>query len=116
MIDVSRVILNPKFSQVFSVLRQSGDFVRGRMVQSEEELRYRGVIKPAKAQEIEMIPEGDRVGGEIVIYATKKLYVTNESGTSDEVIWNGEKYKIYSVSPYSDYGYYKAIAIRKESC
>lgn len=115
-VNVSRVVLSPKLSQTFSVFRQTGKFVRGRPSQAESEIKLRGVIKPAKAQEIEMIPEGDRVGGEVVIYATEKLRVTSESGTSDEVLWNGDRYKIYSVSPYSDYGYYKAIAVRKESC
>lgn len=116
MINVSRAILHPKLSQTFSLFRRTSEFVRGRPSHVESEIKFRGIITPAKTQEIEMIPEGDRVGGEIVIYSTEKLCITSESGASDELLWNDERYKIYAVQPYKDYGYYKAIAVRKESC
>lgn len=116
MISVSRVINDPRFSQSFKVFRKSGEWLKGRFIQNEVEINISGVITPAKAKEIEMIPEGDRVGGEISIHATSKLNVTraleNEEGTSDEVEWQGERYKLYQVNNYSQYGYYSAIAMR----
>lgn len=116
LISVSRVINDPRFSQSFKVFRKSGEWLKGRFIQNEVEINISGVITPAKAKEIEMIPEGDRVGGEISIHATSKLNVTraleNEEGTSDEVEWQGERYKLYQVNNYSQYGYYSAIAMR----
>ncbi|MFV3013563.1 hypothetical protein ACLD43_17580 [Clostridium botulinum] len=124
MIDVSRVLNDPRVSQSFIIFRKSGKWDKGRFVQEEVEINMSGVISIAKSKDIEMIPEGDRVGGELAIYSTQKIFTTRkgdmsqqkDSGTSDELLWNEERYKIYSASPYSDYGYYKAIAMRKASC
>lgn len=126
MINVSRIVNDPRFSQSFKVYRKSGVWVRGRFEEDEKEIEMNGVITPAKPKEIEMIPEGDRVGGEIAIHSTNKIYTThalnNENdeetneGTSDEIEWQGERYKIYQVSDYSQYGYYYAIGMRLVSC
>lgn len=120
MINVSKTVNDPRFSQKFKVLRKSGEWIRGRFEESEKEISMIGVITPSKPKEIEMIPEGDRVGGEITIHTTRKLYTTrsieseteNNQGTSDVIEWQGERYKIYSVNDYSQYGYYQAIGMR----
>lgn len=117
MINVSRIVNDSRFSQSFKVFRKSGEWIKGRFVQKENGININGVITPAKPKEIEMIPEGDRVGGEISIHTTSKLYAThsleNEAeGTSDEIEWQGERYKLYQVNDYSQYGYYSAIAMR----
>lgn len=124
MINVARAVNDPRFSQKFKVFRKSGEWVKGRFVESEKEISMIGVIAPSKPKEIEMIPEGDRVGGEITIHTTRKLYTThsienekeNEAeqneGTSDQIEWQGERYKLYQVNDYSQYGYYSAIGMR----
>ena len=117
MINVSKAIRDPRLSQQITIYRKSGEWNKGRFEQTEQQLSMLGVVSIAKSKDIEMIPEGDRVGGEIVIHTLEKIFVThnsdNNKGTSDEILWDGERYKIYSVSPYMQYGYYKAIAMRK---
>jgi hypothetical protein len=82
----------------------------------ETEIKMSGTISIASAKQIEFIPEGDRIGGEISIHCVKELFTSrnapDESGTADELLWHGERYKIYSVNPYSDYGYFSAIGQR----
>lgn len=120
MINVAKAITDPKFSQKFKVFRKSGEWIRGRFEEIEKEISMIGVIAPSKPKEIEMIPEGDRVGGEITIHTTRKLYTTrlieseieNNQGTSDVIEWQAERYKLYSVNDYSQYGYYQAIGMR----
>ena len=122
MINVAHAVLDPRFAQTFKVFRKSGEWVNFRFIESEKEISMIGVITPSKPKEIEMIPEGDRVGGEITIHTTRKLYIThaiqdeeseNEfEGTSDEIEWLGERYKLYQVNDYSKYGYYSAIGMR----
>lgn len=122
MINVAKAITDPRFSQKFKVFRKSGEWVKGRFTESEKEISMIGVVTPSKPKEIEMIPEGDRVGGEITIHTTRKLYTTrsintseaNEEnqGTSDIIEWQSERYKLYQVNDYSQYGYYSAIGMR----
>ena len=122
MINVAHAINDPRFSQKFKVFRKSGEWVKGRFIESEKEISMIGVITPSKPKEIEMIPEGDRVGGEITIHTTRKLYITRSidasedngenQGTSDIIEWQGERYKLYQVNDYSQYGYYSAIGMR----
>ncbi|KAI3344449.1 hypothetical protein FC831_14505 [Clostridium botulinum] len=116
MINVSRAVNDPRISEPFKVFRKSGEWIKGRFIQEEKEIGMSGVIVPATNKEIEMIPEGDRTKGEISIHTTKELYTThseaNEEGTSDEIEWEGERYKIYSLGNYKKYGYWFAIGMR----
>lgn len=122
MIDLSLVVLDSRFAQSFTVHRKSGKWNAGRFEQLEIPIVMSGTIGIASDQEINQIPEGDRVGGEILIHTKEKIFITrtdeveDKSGTSDELEWHGDRYKIYSVSDYSDYGYYKSIGQRMASC
>ncbi|MCB2297794.1 hypothetical protein [Clostridium tagluense] len=116
MINVGRII-NGRNSQPFIVYRKSGSWVSGRWIQTETSIPLTGTITIAKEKDLQQIPEGDRVGGEIAVYCTQALYVTRvannpKAGTSDEVLWQGDRYRLFSVRPLIDYGYYKGIGIR----
>jgi hypothetical protein len=118
MINISRVINDKRITQTFTAYRKSGSWIAGRWVQNENPVQLVGVISIAKERDIQQVPEGDRVGGEIAIYSTQALFVTqaqSNTGTSDEVMWQGDRYRLFSVKPYIDYGYYKAIGIRMTS-
>lgn len=122
MIDVSSVVLDPRFAQTFTVKRYTdGKWEAGRWVQTPDVIKITGIISIANAKQIEFIPEGDRIGGEIAIHTTVPLYnsrngtETKKGGTSDIVIWHDDEYKIYQVNEYSDYGYYFAIGQRMAS-
>jgi hypothetical protein len=120
-IDLSTVVTDPRIAQPFIVYRKSGKWNAGRFEQTETKIPMTGTIGIASDEEIEQIPEGDRVGGEISIHTSKRLYTTrasddtNNSGTSDEVEWHGDRYKVYSGGDYTFYGYYKAIGQRMVS-
>lgn len=123
MIDLSSVVIDPRISQPFTLYRASGDWVGARFVEKESEpITAIGIISIANAKQIEFIPEGDRVGGEIAIHTYTPLYCSRNTQDSngeqksyiaDEILWHGERYKIYQVNDYSDYGYYFAIGQRK---
>lgn len=118
MLDLSSVVLDPDFAQTFTIKRFSGQWQAGRFIQTNNEIQMAGIISIANAKQIEFIPEGDRIGGEIAIHTVQPLYNSrngtdiSQGGTSDIVIWHGDKYKIYQVNEYSDYGYYLAIGQR----
>lgn len=114
MINVSSVILSPRFAQDITIIRKSGTWEYGEFKESEEEtLTLRGIITVANAKDLSFVPEADRQNGAMKIFTTEPLYVTggHESGYSDILFWRDEHYKIYSVSPDADYGFYKSIAM-----
>lgn len=113
LLNVADVILDPLFVQSFGVKRQSGAWTKGAWVPGTvSNLTLTGTIIPASPKDIDQIPEGDRITGMMAFYTTAETFVTRSTGTSDVLTWNGEDYKVMLVNPYSDYGYYKALAVR----
>lgn len=122
MINVKRVVLSRNFAQPqgFTVYRQSGRWVRGVWTPGEEQvLTLPGTVIVASADDLEQVPEGDRVKGAKAFYSPQPMYTTRadggdsgQGGTSDEMEWRGDRYRIYSVAPWENFGYYKAIGVR----
>lgn len=115
MINVGRVLNNPKFAQTFTVYRKSGGWSSiGRVTETETAITMTGVITVASSTDLEMIPEGDRQSGTIAVHTQTPLQVTTSAGTSDEIEWRGNRYRTMQMSPYADYGYYKVIAMKMD--
>jgi hypothetical protein len=119
LINVGEIITDPDLVQSFTVYRSSGQFVKGRWVEdAPEQITMYGVVSVMSQRELSFMPESDRVKAAMVFHSRVPIYVTraadgsNSGGTSDKIMWRGDYYKISSVSPYSDYGYYKAVGER----
>ena len=135
MLNISELIHDPDFvqEQMITVYRQFGKWVKGKWTAgalvngtfvegAELTLQVAGVIIPASIQDIEQIPESDRVRTLMSFYTTSDfpIYTTHvaateqgpNGGTSDQILWKNERYRIFQVNPYSDYGYWKAIGAR----
>lgn len=114
MIEVGDIVVDPDFAQAFTVLRSAaGDFTNGVWKEQKTELQLTGTICVASAREIEMRGEGDVIRGAITIYTIDPLLTTAEGkGSSDIVIWQGDRYRVMQIEPFSDYGYYRAFATR----
>jgi hypothetical protein len=113
-INVSKVIKSPKFVQTYTVFRKTGDWVSGRFVSTESQIKVSGVVTPPNAKEILQVPEGDRTTGVMCFHSTQELFVTRPEGTSDEIVWKGIRYRVSQVMPWIDYGYWKAFGVRME--
>lgn len=114
MINVGRIVNSPRLSQSFTAYRKSGSWVGGRWTGTETAITLRGVITVADSDDLEMIPEGDRQKGAIAVYSSSQLMITNDVGTSDEIEWRSNRWRAMQMSPYADYGYYKAIAVKMD--
>lgn len=114
-ISLLRVVTNPMLCQSFTVLRSSGQQGPGGWINQETQLTLYGVVSVASDKDLQMIPEGDRIGGAMVFHSAEQIYTTRTGagqGISDILVWNGEQYKVSALAPYSDYSYYRAIAVR----
>lgn len=74
-----------------------------------------GTVTVASSKDILQVPEGDRVTGMMCFYSQQPIHITRPEGTSDEIVWKGERYRITFLFPWSDFGYYKAIGVRMVS-
>jgi len=121
MINVGHIVNSRNFAQPkgFTVFRTTGDWVRGRFVTDpEKKLNYTGTITVANADDLEQVPEADRVTGIMCFYSQKPMYITRAAdsaeaaGISDEIEWQRDRYRIIQVLPWRDFGYYKAFGVR----
>lgn len=115
MINLSSVVHSAAFAQDFSILRAFGEWIDGAFVPGEPEtIPFHGIITVANASDLSAVPEADRRGGGMRILTTEPVYETgaNGSNASDILLWNGARYKIMSVTPDKDWGFYRAIATR----
>lgn len=112
MISLAEIVADPDFAQTYTINRSSGVFQLGKFVGTTTPLPSYGIIKPAKANELEQIPEGDRITGAITVHSTDQIFETNQGGLSDTVNWSGQNYKVSKVWPWNDFGYWKALLTR----
>lgn len=110
-VNVAKVIKNPNFAQKYSIFRKSGKFVKGVFVQSETEIKVTGVVTAPSSNDIIQIAEADRVTGIMCFHSNQEIFVTRDSGTSDEILWRGSRYRIFRVVQWGDYGYWKALGV-----
>lgn len=122
MINVSDVVLDLDFAQpvAFTVYRTTGTWTGGRFNTTSTTTTYNGTIVPMNTREMDQLPQGDRITGAIVIYTPSVLYTTRldqavptQGGISDEILWQGERWKILNVRNFVEFGYYRATAVRK---
>ncbi|MGO4496419.1 hypothetical protein AB4114_11035 [Paenibacillus sp. 2RAB27] len=120
MINVGRIVNSRNFAQPggFVVYRKTGRWKASRWVTTEDTLKMEGTITVATSTDIEQVPEGDRVKGAMCFYSQKPLFTTRaetdteEGGTSDEIVWRNDRYRVVSVFPWGDFGFNKAIGVR----
>lgn len=117
MINVGRALNSSRLRQPFTVWRKTGEWALGRFIETERAIPMSGVVTVANSDDIIQVPEGDRSTGLMSFHCTSPIFKTRngtDKGTSDEIEWNGSRYKILKILPWSDYGYYKALGTSME--
>ena len=120
MINVGRIVNSRNFAQPqgFIIHRKPGHWVSGRWISlPEQTLNVQGTVQNASPKEMNQVPEADRITGMMRFHSQSPMYVTRAwgvPGTSDELEWKGDRYRVVTVNDYSDYGYYEAFAVYME--
>lgn len=115
MVNVGRVVNSRRLgAQIVTVKRtyagwKDGVFCRNAM---ENTLQITAFVTVAQPKDLKMLPEGDRVSGAMRFLTTEELHATRNNSISDEIIWRGARFKILTVTPDIDYGFYRAIGTR----
>ena len=120
MINVSGLVSDPDFAQNFTVLRaHGGRFIAGVWTEGTAiGVKTKGVIYPSTEEEISQVPEADRVTGMVTFITKIRMYATHittpsgDKGISDKVVWKENTYKIVTVMPYGDFGFFLAVGVR----
>jgi hypothetical protein len=113
MIDVSSLMNDPDFASRYTVIRRSGTWEGTRfVVGSPVTLECYGPVQPATQKELNQLPEGDRHSGTMKFFCKppNTLNITGDGNVSDEIIYNGQRYKIFAVMDWTPHGYVRAFA------
>lgn len=117
---LTQVVNDPRLAESFTIKRTTGAFGPGGWYSAVTDVTSYGTIDNASGEDLEQIPEADRVTGIIVIHTEAQMYVTQTDpadGTqylSDIVWWHNLKWRLLHVSDRSNRGYYSALAVRME--
>ena len=122
--DLSFVVDDGVLSEFYSIVRSTGSFQLGGWVTSSTTIQGYGVVSVATEEDLDMIPEADRVTGSMVFHSQQRIYLTQldqpTSGSdtqrvSDIFVWplnTNQKWRVLHVGPYPNRNYWKAIAVR----
>ena len=116
-IDMSDIVKSPEWGQSFTIYRGPGSWLNGVWQPGSDPVQGQGAVTVATANDLEMIPEGDKVVGAMVFHSQQPIYQTygdaNGAGaSSDIIVWRDQRYRVLQVGPFCDYGFYRAICTR----
>ncbi|HXS93030.1 MAG TPA: hypothetical protein VN736_00405 [Candidatus Limnocylindrales bacterium] len=114
MISLGELTYDPDLGQCVTIIRTTGSFQQGGWRGTEAQVQAYGIVTIASAKDLQQLPEGDRVRGSLMFVTETPIYTTSAAGSqiSDEIIWNGERYRVQQVEPWTQYGMYVAVLVR----
>ncbi len=116
MLNLAELMYAPEFSQSFTVYRRTGAWVNGVFTETETALTFTGIVTPASSKEIMQLPEGDRSSAVMAFRSDQEMYTTRMAdagesfaeGTSDQIQWRNDRYRVVRTDQWGDYGFYTA--------
>lgn len=112
-LDVSFMTTDPMLADRFEVVRRRETIVDGRTVTTPQSLGSKtGVVTQQDPAEIMKREDGQFVPRRIFVATMFQIYPAVEGFQPDEILWNGTRYEVTEVLPYSRYGrgVYEVIA------
>jgi hypothetical protein len=105
--DLSEILNDSEFWQPYTVYRKTGTYSAGRLIETEQPLSFGGPVMPASGKEIQQTPDADRVTSMTKFYSPgQQIFVTHKNdgsgntGTSDEICYRGDRYRVSQVNPW----------------
>ena len=109
---------NPFRNYSLTVKRKaSGSFVNGRWTgEAESDVAIKASVQPLSERELLTLPEGRRNSETYRIFCDTELY-TVESQNPDEVVFNGERFEVFTVGRWQNQiiNHWTYIIIKKQT-
>ncbi|HCM64783.1 MAG TPA: head-tail adaptor [Morganella sp. (in: Bacteria)] len=111
LLDVSDILSDPDFADTSLVCRRNkqdrdddGFSSNSPGSHSGEDIRFSGVVTVDRSLEARRMEAGQTIGGAILIVTCFRLTQGNEDYDADVVTYQGRRYRVTFVDPYTAYG------------
>jgi hypothetical protein len=101
-------LIDPGVAMPITVLRRTGEWLGNGLWSPDDgspaTITGSGILYPSTPDELQALPEGERVAKSITLYWPAAFEI------DDRIQYNGEEYRVIFVDPWNIYGYNRAIA------
>ena len=100
-------LMNPGVSLPITVLRVTGEWMGNGLwnpTETAKTINGRGIVYPTTADELQALPEGERIRKSITAYWPDVFVI------DDRILYDGEEYRVVLCDPWENFGYNRAIA------
>ncbi|WP_433586985.1 head-tail adaptor [Providencia alcalifaciens] len=106
LLDVSEILLDPDFVDMSLVCHRSTQVTDddGFTTNSAQNLHFAGVVTVDRSLEAKRMEAGQAIGGAILIVTQFRLTQGYQGVDADIVTYQGRKYRVTFVDPYTAYG------------
>lgn len=112
MLDISFLLDDPDFVTTFQVIKTSGEWQDGEyVVLPTVPETVSGVVRATGKDDLEMLPEADRISGSITFWTRKPIDLDLTASPPPRLRYAGNTYKIMHLENWQDSGYTKMIGI-----
>lgn len=115
LIDFADIANDPDLGDEITIIRSDGSFGAGGWIPGQpSNIQACGVIGIADDEALAQVPEGDRVTGSLQLVTATPIFPTlaNKSGTSDQILWLNNTYRVQASQPWKHAGFWSAILVR----
>lgn len=113
-VRMERVVTNRRFPQRQATLLRPifGTEANGIMpIEFEDPVTISAIIQPAGGDDLDLLPEGERLKNIAAVWSTVPLYVANGKDRDSDVLEvNGVRYTVIKLMDRSPNGFYKVLA------
>lgn len=116
--DIVELLTDPDFVTEFTLKTTGGYRVAGKWTETVVDSVKEGVVQPMQAKDTQFLQEGDKTRSGIKIYCSFEVSASNEAPPKlgDLIVWHNRTYRVAKApDDWSQYGYWKAIAVEVDS-
>jgi len=115
MISVAELMTDPDFTRTVVLRRPRQGTLEneGEYSVPYGESEITAIVQPATTAEVQMLPEGNRIGEVISVWSGEELRATDgKLREPDVLVVDGVHYRVTHLEPWPEAGYFRAFAGR----